>query len=824
MVTRVLTDWPGKSPAPGSMTAHPVAYHLLDVAAVAERLIAPFGFEPGLEQALILLAGLHDIGKMNAAFRAMLTSGTPQNLGSHWEVSEAYLSRFHPLATLRPASASFLYSAAAGHHGRPPNREKNDIKRMITAAGPQALEDAADLVCEMAALWPLAANAALSFERARDLSWWLPGLVAAADWVGSNTDWFPATPPTLALPDYLTRARERAALAVSMAGLDVPSPDGKPLFDFSLRPMQAACAEVALADGPMLAVIEDETGAGKTEAALILAQRMMMAGKGRGLYFALPTMATADAMFTRACDVVGRMFARKPSVTLAHGRAGLSEPFRDLFDRDMAGDGEIVCSAWLASGRRRALLANVGVGTIDQALLAVLPTRFSTLRLFGLSSKILIVDEVHELGDPYLSVELRQLLVAHRRAGGSAILLTATLPLRQRAELLSLYGGGNEDPAYPALTVAGGAARADFPQNVSARGPVRVERLGDASAAVQLLAEKSGQGAACVWVRNAVDDVIDAVEALQAAGVDARLFHARFTLGDRKRIEADLLGTLGKNGSGRWGQVFVTTQVFQTSLDADVDVMVSDLAPMSDLIQRAGRLWRHMEVRPRDSRPVGSPVLYVVSPDPGAVKDMRWLNDILDKGAAVYPHDVQWQTAQALFSAGEIVAPTGLRTLIEAVDTVSAPVPDVLVRAEIKRLGEAAAQANQGWRNTVDLDAGYRMAGGAVEGADYPTRLGRVQRCLVLARQQAGKLVPWIDGADGWALSEVTANAKLLDPLALPDQSTPDVLAVRAVWPDWKQAVVCPVAADGAICNGLHYRADRGLIFSALQARGWPVQ
>ncbi|MFT3688414.1 hypothetical protein [Paenirhodobacter sp.] len=47
----------------------------------------------------------------------------------------------------------------------------------------------------------------------------------------------------------------------------------------------------------MLAFIEDETGAGKTEAALILAQRMLLAGKGRGLFLALPTMATADAMF-----------------------------------------------------------------------------------------------------------------------------------------------------------------------------------------------------------------------------------------------------------------------------------------------------------------------------------------------------------------------------------------------------------------------------------------------------------------------------------------------------------------------------------------------
>ena len=48
--------------------------------------------------------------------------------------------------------------------------------------------------------------------------------------------------------------------------------------------MQAACARVDLPPGPMLALIEDETGSGKTEAALILAQRMLRAGKGAGFY------------------------------------------------------------------------------------------------------------------------------------------------------------------------------------------------------------------------------------------------------------------------------------------------------------------------------------------------------------------------------------------------------------------------------------------------------------------------------------------------------------------------------------------------------------
>ena len=45
---------------------------------------------------------------------------------------------------------------------------------------------------------------------------------------------------------------------------------------------------------------------------------------------ALPTMATADAMFERARGVIRKLFDGDPSLTLAHGRAGLSETFRDV--------------------------------------------------------------------------------------------------------------------------------------------------------------------------------------------------------------------------------------------------------------------------------------------------------------------------------------------------------------------------------------------------------------------------------------------------------------------------------------------------------------
>lgn len=354
--------------------------------------------------------------------------------------------------------------------------------------------------------------------------------------------------------------------------------------------MQQACAEAPLPGGPMLAVIEDETGAGKTEAALILAHRMMQAGKGQGVYFALPTTATADAMFARARAIARRMFAAPPTLTLAHGRAALSGAFRALRAPRTAPTDEPVCTDWLADNRRRALLGAFGVGTIDQALLAALPTRFNTLRHYALSSRILIVDEVHEMGEPYMASELAALLAMQKAAGGSAILLTATLPLDQRRALLAAWDQPDGGAApYPALTLApGGAAQPVAPVG-NPRGPVAVQRLGSAEAAAALLAQSAGQGAACVWVRNAVDDAIDGVRALRAAGVRADLLHARFALCDRLAHEAAALARFGKDGQGRAGRVLVATQVVESSLDLGFDVMVSDLAPAAALVQRAGR-------------------------------------------------------------------------------------------------------------------------------------------------------------------------------------------------------------------------------------------
>lgn len=825
-------DWPGKSPIVPGGVEHPAAFHMLDVAAVAERLIASFTIPAPLRDALVVLAGLHDIGKISQSFRAMLREGVSQPGFSHWELSEAlfYVEDARIASRLggTPHVRQMLYAASAGHHGRPPNaafyvlpteaRLPRELVKALRCVG-EGRAPAAALMDAFCDLWPEASLNDLTLADATTLSWWLSGLCTAADWVGSNPLWFQPQQKDSTLAAYLAQARIVAHRAVAEAGIaGTTAQQGNP-FDFALRPMQAACAKIALPDGPTLAIVEDETGAGKTEAALLLAHRMCLAGKGRGLFFALPTMATADAMFSRASEIVGRMF-NNPSVTLAHGRAGLSVPFREIVQGGRTGGrNEITASDWLGASNRRALLADVGIGTIDQALLSVLPVRFQTLRSYGLSSKILVVDEVHEMGEPYIAEELTALLKMHRAAGGSAILLTATLPMDLRARLLAAYDGVSDSPAYPVLTVAGAPAITEFPpEDRPVKGPVVVERHDTVAEAVALLTGMAAQGAACVWVRNAVDDAIEAVEALRAEGVEARLLHARFALCDRKRIEAEILKRVGKDGKDREGFVLVGTQVLESSLDLDFDVMLSDIAPIAALIQRAGRLWRHMDIRPASGRPVPKPVLHVLSPDPAQVEDERWLHGTLGKGAWVYAMADVWRSAHVLFTQGRIGTPDKQRALIEAVYGADAePVPEALLKAEQDKEGKDGADRGLAWHNIVKFTEGYRKAGRGDDDVNYPTRLGDEVRVLCLARRTSQGLVPWAEGegADAWALSEVSAHRKKLDALSLLDQTSQDIVAITKDWPDWKrkQIRVCPVDEDGGICDGLLYNAECGLVF-----------
>lgn len=834
--------WPGKSAADGSR--HPAVFHMLDVGAVAVELwsnSALAHLPKEHRDALLLMVTLHDLGKISAVFRRQIDRNEPPPpYCRHWELSEVLMDRLDTtLAGLlggTPTVRKSLRQAVAGHHGQPVERLSGHRQLpRLQAIGAEALADAEAVLHLIAPMFASASLSGVDEHGARRLSWLLSGLVTEADWIGSNSEWFPFADPGQTVSDYWPLAQSRAKRAVREAGLGLSRPratNAARLVSGALRPMQAAVTEVVLPDGPMLALIEDATGSGKTEAALILAQRMLEKGKGRGIFFALPSMASSDAMFTRMRGPLGHIFEGQPSLALAHGRRKLNAEFSALSGRWYASEEEFdtgeACAPWIADDRRLSLLAEIGVGTVDQALMSILPTRFHTLRMAALATRILIIDEAHDY-DPYMETELKALLRFHAMFGGSAIVMTATLPTRMRDgyanAFLSERGGGevsNLPHSYPALSVIGDSVSAGpvAPVPETCRR-VEVVRLAAMEDAVALISEGAAAGAACLWVRNAVDDAVAAVEALRVAGVEADLLHARFAMGDRASIEAEMMRRFGRDGQGREGRVLVATQIVQASLDLDFDLMVSDLAPMGDLIQRAGRLWRHA----RDPRPVPGPRLHLLAPDPDRVETPRWIFETQPTGGWVYPSDVLWRSARTLLREGGIEAPGRLRDLIaEAYGDTEIPEP--LRQAGMEREGKGMAEAAQARLNVLDPTKQYGSSESYFDDRKFPTRLGQDQVVLILMRREGGALRPWI--ADevpfrAQALSEVQISRRHYEMSGLEaEQVRPEIAALRAGWKDWELGVrkIALVEADGSIAGGLRYDVTRGLLRDSPEGRG----
>src|SRR5690606_7347755 len=117
-----------------------------------------------------------------------------------------------------------------------------------------------------------------------------------ADWIGSDTSSFPMASGTE--PDRMAWAREHAPRVLVDYGFDASprrSALAGPVSFASISEHPPHDVQVAVADAEgQVVVLEAETGAGKTEAALDRFARLFAEGKVDGLYFALPTRVAAS--------------------------------------------------------------------------------------------------------------------------------------------------------------------------------------------------------------------------------------------------------------------------------------------------------------------------------------------------------------------------------------------------------------------------------------------------------------------------------------------------------------------------------------------------
>lgn len=881
-VTQPYFSYWGKTGRDGGY--HLLVFHGLDVAAVGSillrgrrglcrRLARAVGLsEPMFRRWAVFFLSLHDIGKFSDAFQGLdpdlqnrLQGKAGGRVYTQRHDSLGYvlwraLGRLAPgegrptaVAELSPSAVDDWIQAVTGHHGQPPALREGARPIHPGAHFSQADESAAsDYLMAAAELFitedsgePEGVTAEM--KGIRGTSWWLAGLAVVCDWIGSNAGFFPFREAPLPLDRYWAEhALPNAERAVSASGLLPPKKTAyggiSHLFDHirTPTPLQDFCHRQAVPSRPQLWILEDLTGSGKTEAALTLVHRLMDAGQGDGVFIGLPTMATANAMYARMALAYRRLYgdSEAPSLILAHSARHLMSSFRRSIlshvhrERGYA-PGErpalAQCAAWLADHRKKALLADVGIGSVDQAMLGVLPVRHQSLRLLGLADKVLVINEIHAY-DAYMNRVIRTLIQFHASLGGSVILLSATLPGDMRHQFVSAFQaavGGVPSPTgpsdgYPLVThvTADGIVETPVPAVGSREVAVR---LMHSEAAVFEVIHRAIEAGQCVcWIRNTVSDAREACQALRASAdipeTDIQLFHGRFALADRLDIEADILARFGPDGgpTDRRGRIVVATQVVEQSLDLDFDIIISDLAPIDLMIQRAGRQHRHIRgadgrrlkaVGAGDGRP--APVFYILSPEPLDDPPEDWYRALLPRANAVYPHTgCLWRSARILGRLGRIRMPADARALIEGVYGDEAePLPGSIEEAALKAEGEAMANSDMARFNTLSREGGYSRKRNKVWDEDLrvPTRLGEETVMLHLARAETDRIHPWADGTYPWDMSSLRVYRTRLAGVS-PPSSDALAAALSALKTDEpalsEDALVAVLRPDGTGCWG----------------------
>ncbi len=706
---------------------HPLICHLIDVGCVAQVLAQSKNFAAASTQFsqatecpsnklinwLGFLSALHDIGKCHPDFQGKATKDfiTPLQTSGlifpkrwqcfrHENFSRTWVQNFLREKSWGNFPAFLIGTAIAGHHGNFRHDELAEEVQAVQEGWESYRKEFAHMLME---LFVPSEWVPQSIVNASAAGLFLSGLVVLSDWIASNREIFPISWPSPDLQTYVAASRNLASQAVMSLNFQGiidwgnkssftevwPDPELQ-----ELRPVQRACEQLLQTSARFrLAIIEAPMGEGKTEAALYLATRLIAAKALGGMYIALPTAATSNQMHERVKKFLAiHDKCIGASVKLIHSMAWLIDETSLQTNPELYGEEDDVplVQDWFRP-KKRGLLAPYGVGTVDQALMSALNVKFGFLRLFGLTSKVLVIDEVHAY-DAYMSQIIIRLCEWGAALNIPIIMLSATLPAERRQKLVRAVISSKKTrypdiPAvivndkYPLITLVDetGTVSTLPPEGVTRKSEFHLTCLTGAlgkseEIAREVLNQVKNGGCACVIVNTicSAQSIFLAIRKLGNPNLDCYLFHSRFPACRRAEIEAEVCNLFDKqsiaskynlNPTKRPKQaILVATQVVEQSLDLDFDVMFSEIAPIDLLLQRMGRLHRHPN---RSPRPTGIEArFYCIMPD----KD----NPLFGTSAYVYSEHTllrTWAVLQdpAFLQDNIIRVPGDVRKLVEAV-------------------------------------------------------------------------------------------------------------------------------------------------------------
>lgn len=599
--------------------------------------------EDDAKQFAILLAALHDLGKATPSFQKQ----APQArivLERENYTFEASTSQYHADLTAclldklllekigimnsSPISIFAIRMLLGGHHGIYPLNKRLQMILPTDLGTGKWCEAREEIIQDILLTVGHLKISSFNIEHVDGSTFVvLSGLISVSDWIASAEEYFPYAGNISDVKKYVILSKERTAKAFEDLNWStqrmVEERSLRSMFSFITDPypLQKATEDIlSQLVAPGLVVIEAPMGEGKTEAALFLTERWNRSLGRCGAYVALPTQANANQMFTRILAYLkGSSYGKTTNLSLVHGHASMSEKYLQLKVRN-GQEVDVSATEWF-DYRRRGLLSPFGVGTIDQALLSVIPSKYFYVRLFGLAGKTVIVDEVHAY-DLYTSTILDTMLQWLSALGSNVILLSATLTDARCKELIQAYSGTNfpTESAYPRITwSAGTTGSISFPSanQVGERNtpPVKIKWCSsDIISCLNEVIPKLESGGCIAIICNTVRRAQEVYGVINkkttGTDIEVGIFHAHFMFKDRANTESKCLEKYGKQRTAK-KSILVATQVIEQSLDLDFDMMISDIAPIDFILQRIGRLHRHTRVRP-DAFSI--PELWILSP------------------------------------------------------------------------------------------------------------------------------------------------------------------------------------------------------------------
>ncbi|MCK9582525.1 MAG: CRISPR-associated helicase Cas3', partial [Endomicrobiales bacterium] len=322
---------------------------------------------------------------------------------------------------------------------------------------------------------------------------------------------------------------------------------------------------------------------------------------------------------------------------------------------------------------KRGLLAPFAVGTIDQALMAVMNVKHGFVRTFGLAGKVVILDEVHSY-DSYTGTILKELVTALRALHCTVIILSATLTNEQRYSIMGISSiklqTENEVHPYPLISAYpnnGILDEIETEQLPKSQVMIRISPNDDE--AVNEVINRAQRGEQVLWIENTVFEAQERYCRLAAIakenGIGYGLMHSRFLKVDRQKNEDTWVNIYGKAGHAlrnKQGRILIGTQVLEQSLDIDADFLLTRLCPTDMLFQRVGRLWRHREndaIRPVEAQREA----WILAP---VFVDAVQRETAFGKSSKVYDPYILCRTLEVWQNVLSVCLPNDIRSLIEA--------------------------------------------------------------------------------------------------------------------------------------------------------------